>query len=257
MSGVGIVVPTLGTRPDFLVQCVKSIRSAGACTIAVVRPPDVDLGDEVRTLVDTEVDDPGTGLAAAINVGLRAFPSDVSLVNWLGDDDRLTPGSLVTAASWLASSDAVGVFGQCRYIDEDGHELWVNRSGSYSVALMRVGPQLIPQPGSLFSREAFERCGGLREDLSWAFDLDLFLKLRRLGQLRFIPEVLAEFRWHPGSLSVGGRLGSVTEASKVRIERHPVPIRQMSRLWEPLVKQIILLAGKQMNRRMSARAQTS
>ena len=60
---------------------------------------------------------------------------------------------------------------------------------------MQFGPQLLPQPGSLFDRAVFERVGGLDESLKWAFDLDLFLKLRGCGRVEFVDAPLAEFRW--------------------------------------------------------------
>ncbi len=34
----GVVVPTLGTRPAFLAQCVASIRRSSRCTLVVNRP---------------------------------------------------------------------------------------------------------------------------------------------------------------------------------------------------------------------------
>ena len=122
----------------------------------------------------------------------------------------------------LTVPGAVASFGQCQYIDAEGRPIWLNKSGKWVVPLMSVGPQLLPQPGSLFDRAVFEEIGGLDESLKWAFDLDLFLKFRRRGRLEFVDAPLAEFRWHQDSLSVGSRSGSVNEASLVR-RRHLPP----------------------------------
>lgn len=242
----GVVVPTLGVRPDYLLECVTSIRRCGAGHIAVVRPAGIDLGDEVRSLIDTEVDDPGNGLAAAINTGIRSLPEHIRFATWLGDDDRLTAGSLQLSRDALAAPDVVAAYGQCQYIDAGGRPIWLNKSGRWVVPLMRCGPQLLPQPGSLFDRVVFEQIGGLDESLDWAFDLDLFLRLRRRGRLRFVDARLAEFRWHEGSLSVGSRSGSVNEASRVRRRYLPIALRRLSGLWEPLLRTIILRAGVRM-----------
>jgi hypothetical protein len=118
---------------------------------------------------------------------------------------------------------------------------------------MLCGPQLIPQPGSLFRRSSFEQVGGLDESLKWAFDLDLFLKLRKVGKFGFLKEPLAEFRWHEGSLSVGSRQGSVDEASKVRRQHLPQVIKQASVVWEPVLRKIILFAGTRVSSRISSR----
>jgi GT2 family glycosyltransferase len=143
------------------------------------------------------------------------------------------------------------VFGQCRYIDSEGKQIWLNRSGRWASPLMLFGPQLVPQPGSLIRREEFEAIGGLDESLKWAFDLDMFLKLRRQRDgLRFLRSTLSEFRWHNESLSVGSRIGSVEEASQVRSRHLPVPMRQLSGLWEPVLRRIIYLAGTRLSKRI-------
>jgi hypothetical protein len=251
-GSVGVVVPTLGTRPNFLRKCLESIRAAGECHIAIVRPVDTDLGEDVEKLADSFVDDPGSGLAAAINAGISALPRGVLFSTWLGDDDRLTAGSLGVSANAIDAQQAAAVFGQCRYIDADGRQVWLNRSGRWTVPLLLVGPQLVPQPGSLFRRSDFERIGGLNENLKWAFDLDMFLKLRKMpGGLVFVKTPLAEFRWHADSLSVGSRKGSVTEASRVRQGHLPRSLRLASKLWEPVVWRLILIAGNRLSSKMS------
>ena len=222
--------------------------------IVLVRPLAAsDLDESVTGFVDLFVDDPGSGLAAAINSGFVALPSDVEFVTWLGDDDRLTASALTDARAALEHARAVMAFGQCQYIDEAGAPLWLNRSGRWAVPLMRFGPQLVPQPGSLFRRNAFDRIGMLDESLKWAFDLDLFLRLRGQGHFTYVRRPLAEFRWHEGSLSVGARGGSVEEASRVRRGAHGPVGRAMSTLSEPLVRWAISFAGS----RVTARAKRS
>ena len=256
-DGIGIVVPTLGERHDYLRECLESIRRAGECTVAVVRPRSVEqIDDNLGELVDCFVDDPGSGLAAAINRGMQAFGPDVTYLNWLGDDDRLTERSLDIARSALIESGATVAFGQCQYIDGDGRPLWLNRSGRWAVPLMRFGPQMIPQPGSLFERVAFEHVGGLNEGLRWAFDLDLFLRLEDVGPFTYVPRPLAEFRWHEGSLSVGGRAGSVEEASRVRRAAHRrLAARAIGTATEPIVKRAIAFAGTRVSARSARVAQ--
>lgn len=251
-KSIGVVIPTLGDRPGYLMESIKSIRQAGPAYISVVRPPRANaLDGEIIELVDSIVDDPGHGLAHAINTGINGLPNTVKYATWLGDDDRLVQGSLLKVSMCLdAKSDVAFVFGQCQYIDATGLKLWLNKSGKWAKPLMLCGPQLIPQPGSLFRRSSFEQVGGLDEGLKWAFDLDLFLKLRKMGKFVFLNEPLAEFRWHEGSLSVGSRQGSVNEASKVRRQYLPQVIKQASVVWEPLLRRVILLAGRRMSKRL-------
>ena len=242
---VGIVIPTLGTRPNYLIQALTSIRSAGECLIYVVTPQPQKLQSMLETnLYDKILLDPGTGLSSAIDYGLRAFPAYVNYTNWLGDDDLLVPDSITHALSIISKNEHISfVFGRCQYIDEDGKNLWLNKSGAWASSLMRFGPQLIPQPGALFRRDRYLEIGGLNPELKWAFDLDLLIRLSQVGELRFTPMTLAKFRWHQGSLSVGGRAGSVVEASAVRTAALPRYLQGVSFFWEKPLQMLIRHGG--------------
>jgi len=242
---IGIVVPTLGTRSEYLNLCLKSIREAGSSLIHIVVPNSASLLPEIASdLYDKVIDDPGMGLAAAIHAGLGTFPESVRFINWLGDDDLLKPGSLETSSQALREDDrTVLVFGGCDYINSMNQVIFTNKSGMYAVPLMRMGPQLIPQPGSLFRRDAYERIGGLNTELSWAFDLDLLFRLSHMGKLKFLNRTLASFRWHEDSLSVGGRDGSVSEASRIRKRFLPSWLKPFSELWEFPMRSLIKYAG--------------
>ena len=253
---VGIVVPTLGKRPDYLEQCLRSIRAAGDAHILLVAPDSFQVSAlKSMSLFDSLVIDPGSGLASAINQGIEALPESVQYVNWLGDDDLLTAGSLRTSTEFLdAEPKAVMTFGACEYIDGNGKKIWENRSGQWAVLLMKFGPDLIPQPGALFRRSAFETIGGLKAELGWAFDFDFFIRLSKIGKLHYLDQTLAQFRWHPESLSVEHRKKSVAEASKVRVSHLPALLRPISFLWEYPVRQATLIAGKRVTARAQAKA---
>jgi GT2 family glycosyltransferase len=248
---IGVVVPTLGTRPEYLVQCLRSIREAGSSLIHIVIPVSASLPKEISSeLYDQVIADPGTGLAGAIHTGLISFPEPVRFINWLGDDDLLKPGSLdVTSQALRDDHNAVLAFGGCDYINSENQVIFTNKSGKYALPLLRIGPQLIPQPGSLFRREAYEQIGGLNSEFKWAFDLDLLIRLSQVGSLKFLNRTLASFRWHDDSLSVGGRDGSVREASLIRKRFLPRWLKPISELWELPMRSAIKYAGTKVSRR--------
>jgi GT2 family glycosyltransferase len=206
-------------------------------------------------LFDQVVVDPASGLSAAINLGVESLPTSVEFINWLGDDDVLTEGSITTAARELeASKIVVMVFGSCDYINTEGEVVWKNRSGQWAVPLLRFGPDLIPQPGALFRRSAFDKVGALKSTYDWAFDFDLFIELSKIGKLKFMDQTLAQFRWHPESLSVEFRKKSVSEASQVRVSHLPKLLRPISLLWEFPVRQATLIAGKRVTSKANSKA---
>jgi GT2 family glycosyltransferase len=188
--------------------------------------------------------DPGAGLPEAINAGFSELPSDIEYINWLGDDDLLSVGSLGEATKILDSDPNTAlVFGSCNYVDPNGQTIWTNRSGQWASVLLGFGPNLVPQPGALFRRSAFDKVGRLRAEFKWAFDFDLLLNLKKVGRLKFLNQTLSSFRWHPESLTVEFRKNSVEEASRVRILHLPRFLRPISWLWEYPVKKVTFLAG--------------
>lgn len=248
---MGIIVPTLGRRTNYLKQCLESIRAAGDAHVCLVVPKDFDFQPLISTgFVDQFVVDSAEGLSEAINKGFAELPIEIEYINWLGDDDLLAPGSLSETAQVLDSNpDTVLVYGSCDYVDPSGNVVWVNKSGQWASPLLHFGPDLIPQPGALFRRSAFEKVGGLSNLYAWAFDFDLLLNLKRVGKLRFINQTLASFRWHPESLSVEYRTNSVAEASKVRVSHLPALLRPVSCIWEHPVKKATLVAGNRVTKR--------
>ena len=247
---VGIVVPTLGSRAELLEITLRSIKDSRDVYTLIVCPNDVDLSS-LEYLFDQRVVDPGTGLANAINFGFRSLPDEIKLINWLGDDDYLEPKSIDQIRDLVNSdSKVVAAFGKCCYVDEHGNELFTNHSGRWAIPLLHFGPDLIPQPGMLFKREAFNSVGELSQDFGWAFDFDLLLKLKKIGKIKYLNKKVANFRWHRGSLSVGQRSNSVLEASRVRISHLPKFLKPISFIWEKPVMYLTLKTGERLSRKM-------
>jgi hypothetical protein len=231
---IGFVVPTLGERPDYLQASLRSIRLIPQVFIVLVAPQEfAEANPELRTLTDAILADPGTGLAAAINLGVNSLPGNVEFFNWLGDDDLVFgPGYLELEKAISAESTTAAVFGICRYIDAAGGIFGTSRFGSVATAVLKVGPNYIPQPATLFRKKSFIEVGGLDESLGLAFDLDMFLKLGKVGEIKFIDKLAASYRWHSSSLSSALRDKSRLEARKVRKRYLPKTLIALSVFWE-------------------------
>lgn len=242
---VGVVVPTIGQRPQYIESTLKSIRGAGETFIVLVGRKDFD-GKEYADsgLVDLYLDEEGPSLPNKINQGFRALPKEVEYITWVGDDDLLSPNALVRAVEVLSGpKKPVLVFGHCQYIDSEGNNVLVKRTGSWAVLLLRFGPQLIPQPSATFRRDSFMMVGELSDKYQFAFDFDLFLKLSKVGRAVFINEITSSHRWHDTSLTNIRRWESVREASAVRVSSLPRILRFISFFWEIPVVVLTHLGG--------------
>ena len=246
-----IVIPTLGQRVDYLRQTLESIRNQQVeADITVVTPVSATAARALAHEFNAKVlDDPGS-LPAAINLGVAEADIQHRYVNWLGDDDLLTDQSLESTVEALkANPQAVVAYGSCRYIDPQGKVLWVSKAGKWADRILTWGPDLIPQPGMLVCKEAWELVGGLDESLSHAFDLDLLLKLKNQGEFTPVDQVVSCFRWHPESLTVSDRSKSLNESEEIK-RRYLSPRQaKVKWLWEQPVRVATKIAAKRLNRR--------
>ena len=250
-----VVLPTLGTRNDRLRQALRSIdqqRKDLGVTIALVVPQGATearaMGEEFEATI---VDDPGGGMSAAMNAGRQIATTEKATI-WLGDDDEYEPGGLTTLFDLLmATPEAVVAYGGCRYVDDSGQQLWVSQAGSLASTLIRFGPNLIPHPAAMIRLDALEAVGGYDTSLRLVMDLDVFLKLKKMGPFVSTKSPVAVFGWHPDSLTVSGRVASEKEARAVKRRHLPVALRPLAWLWEWPVAWASRIAAHTLNRRVN------
>lgn len=246
MKRVGIIIPTLGERQEYLLECINSIRRAGEVYLQLVIPKNKlgKLPESLLNEINQIIEDPGKGLPAAINFGVASLPKGITYFNWLGDDDSLEDDSVSRVKQALDENPSLHyAFGGCKYIDSHGRQVGINKSGNWARKILAFGPDLVPQPGALIRRESFQKIGGLDTSLRAAFDFDLFLRLEKLGGGVFVRSVVGSFRWHKDSISVQQRRKSVAEASFVRRRYLPKSLNYVSWIWEGPVALATLIAG--------------
>lgn len=214
---ISVITPNFnGAR--FLEESLESVQSQVAPGV-VLEHIVVDGGSSDGSLAILEryrsglahvISEPDTGPASAINKGLRLATGEV--VCWLNADDRYCRGALARVAATLARSPQRALcFGQCPIIDEEGREirqritrfkeLFFPLSCRFTIQSINY----ISQPAMFFRRSAMEQAGWLREDWKAAWDYEYTLRLWRRGGAVQVPGgALAEFRWHPGSISGQG-----------------------------------------------------
>jgi glycosyltransferase involved in cell wall biosynthesis len=249
---VVVVVPTLGERLGTLAESLASVRAQrGVRTRLVVVVP--ESATEARDIALQHqavlVDDPRRGLSAAVNAGVAAR-TDEDYYAWLGDDDLLAEDGLATLSRLLeAHPRAVVSYGACAYIDEVGRTVTVSRAGDLASRIQPWGPNLVPQPASLTRVDALVAAGPYDESLRFAMDLDMFLRLRRLGTFASTRTQVASFRWHADSLTVANRGLSLAESERIKRRYLDARLRPLSPLWEVPVRLATRVAARQVNAR--------
>jgi len=211
MERVGIVVPTLGARPTWLADAVRSVEQQGDdIDLVIVAPPEAVPSLREQFPGRLVIGEAEKGIVPAIERGWEAL-KECAIVSWLGDDDRLTERSVEIARRCLeAHPDAAMVYGDYEHLNErDEHRVTV-RPGHLAIRWLRLGQNFISQPGSLYRRAAITETGGLSRTLHLAFDVQLHARLGERGAV-YCPHLLAQVRIHPGRLTISEQSRSRAE----------------------------------------------
>jgi hypothetical protein len=73
----------------------------------------------------------------------------------------------------------------------------------------------LPQPAVFMRSQAVRAAGGLNTTLHYAFDFDLFLRLVALGNIHYLEEELALYRWHEAAKTAANFYHLRLEAAQV------------------------------------------
>jgi glycosyltransferase involved in cell wall biosynthesis len=146
--------------------------------------------------------EPDRGQADAVNKGFGLAQG--AIFGWLNADDLYLPGALATAVQTFEETGVGLVYGGWQQIDEDGGVKATVPAGEFEYHEL-VDRNLIAQPATFFTREAFEAVGGLDPRYHYAMDFDLWLKIGARFEFRRIDRTLAAFRLHSTSKSIAAQ----------------------------------------------------
>jgi glycosyltransferase involved in cell wall biosynthesis len=213
---ISIVTPTLNAE-KWLPACLANVAAQGYPYVEHIV---VDGGSRDATAAIARsapgvvlLDRPGSNQANAINQGFRAAHGDV--LAWLNADDEYTPGALPrVGAQFGAQSDLDALYGDCDVVDSGTRLLWRERPGPYDFQRLLRRGNYLAQPAVFLHRRVFETLGYLDESLEYGMDFELWLRMREC-QVKYVPEVLALYRWHPTSKTAVNQFGSWGELLRV------------------------------------------
>lgn len=175
--------------------------------------------------LDYWVSAPDGGQSRAINQGFSRATGQI--LAWLNSDDLYLPGALLLAGEMMGSRPEVALlYGNAETINDSGQLIGAyDPVRAYDRHWLLEHNNLISQPAAFFRRDAFAAVGGLDEDLHYAMDWDLWLRLDRHGQVVYRPEVLAQMRVYPEAKTFSGGRAMFAEIRRV-VEReggHGIP----------------------------------
>jgi glycosyltransferase involved in cell wall biosynthesis len=170
------------------------------------------------------VSEPDRGYADALAKGFARGTAPWQC--WINSGDLLLAGALDTARALLSQGSADMVFGDDFYIDERGRVISFSRGQVRSLRDAMLYAAWTPlQDACFWSRELYQRAGGLDRSLRHAADFDLFLRFAISGRVRYVAAAFSAFRRHPGQKSI-------TQSEAYRAERQQCRARALASLGE-------------------------
>lgn len=239
----GIVIPLLN-QSQWLETCLRSIVHQEGSSTVHVHVQDGGSTDEAERIVErvrygldtsrfllSYSREPDRNAADAINKGMGKIKA--SMLTWLGADDLLLPGCLEAVRSVREAFPRIRwVTGHPQTMSDRGILLPVHGPAGvyrlptgYSREAIRRGLHAsvanhgtIQQEGTFWEASLWEAVGGLNDQLSLAFDFDLWCRMADYAELAELVTPLGAFRKRRGQAS-GNQIGYAAEVELVRQTR--------------------------------------
>jgi glycosyltransferase involved in cell wall biosynthesis len=227
LPSLSFVIPTRN-HARFIRRCIDSClaqRIAGA-EIVVRDGASTDgtreilesYGDRIRWTSQRD-----RGQSDAINQGIRDARGEI--VAWINSDDYYAGddvvGRVLDRFGRDAALDIVHGDGMLVDVDERPFRHYHSRDVEHGRALL-AHPTAIVQPSLFFRRALFLAVGGLREELHWAMDFDLWLRMfPKARHVEYVPEVLSSVRCHEDAKTYRGMLEQIGEVRRLKREHAP------------------------------------
>jgi glycosyltransferase involved in cell wall biosynthesis len=219
---ISIVTPSYN-QGRFVGETIRSIVDQGYPNLEYVvidggsTDNSVDIIRKYAKHLDYWVSETDRGQSHAINKGIARCSGDI--FNWINSDDLLMPGALhAVAEAWMKKPGAI-VSGGIELFRDSG----VFRSEKARGLTLRNFVRFWEaqdfwwhQPCTFVPMGDVKEMGGMREDLTYCMDYHMMVQLLQRGvEVSYVDRVLARFRYHADSKTVGAK-------AAFRLERVPM-----------------------------------
>jgi glycosyltransferase involved in cell wall biosynthesis len=217
-----IVVPVYNGE-KFLKKTIESIKSQTFKNYEVIIV-DGNSIDNTMAIVNQNKDiffkiisETDNGMYDAINKGFKYATG--THYCYLNSDDLYKENTLMEVALKFKKTNSDLVFGDIEYIDENDSVIY-SLKGTYlskrAISYIRRVP--FAQQSSFWSVKAYESVGGFDDTLNYVSDSKFLLQLLLSESIKYsyINKILASFRFHPDSFSIGSNSKMKLEGIRMR-----------------------------------------
>jgi glycosyltransferase involved in cell wall biosynthesis len=202
---VTIVTPSYN-QGHFIEETIRSVLLQGYPNLEYIVVDGGSTDDTVAILqrYDTHLrwlSEADEGQSDAINKGLSLATGAIQA--YLNSDDTYLPGAIQIIAAYAMADEQAGlIYGDCRATRENGEVYGLIKGEVFDVQRLIMRGRFVPQQAAFWRREAMEQVGPFDATLHYCMDHDFFIRVGRAFPAAYIPQPLANFRFHGTSKSV-------------------------------------------------------
>jgi glycosyltransferase involved in cell wall biosynthesis len=202
---VTVITPTYNRAGDYLAETIESVLAQDYPHFEYIVLDDGST-DHTPQLLEEYGDriirerHANMGVIRTVNKGFRMARGEFITV--ANSDDPALPGWLSAMIAHLQHHpEALAAYPDWLMIDENSQPLRPIQAYDYSYADMLRWHHCLPGPGTVLRRRALELEPGYDPDFPYTFDFAYYLRLGLRGSMMRVPQVLATYRSHTGTIT--------------------------------------------------------
>lgn len=208
---ISVILPVYNAD-RFLVNAIDSILAQSFRDFEIIAVDDGSTDQSAAILSEFAVRDPrvkvisrgNTGIVGALEAG-RAIAKGEYLARMDADDWAAPERFARQLEAMKSDSSLVALGSSVTFMDVAGNTVEscdrVTEPSSIRAGLLAGDGGTLIHPSVMFRTKAVAIVGGYRESAQYVEDLDLYLRLEMIGNLRNLPEQLLKYRVHPTSIN--------------------------------------------------------
>lgn len=198
---VSIIVPSYN-QGQFIRRTIESILSQDYRPLEIIVIDGASSDETLSILREfdsapelTWVSEPDSGVVEAVNKGLSRARGQIGAIQ--SSDDFYLPGAVSAAVEALESDLSLAFsYGDVAKVDALGKRLSVTNLPAYSLEGILSLEGWIPQPATFFRLQLARTLGCWRNEVPYAADTDLWLRMAVRAPARKLDRVMAERSMH-------------------------------------------------------------
>lgn len=203
---ISIVTPSYNQAP-YIEETIRSVLAQDYPEIEYIivdgssADGTVDIIKKYEDNISWWVSEKDNGQTDAINKGFARARGDV--LAWINSDDTYELGAVSAAAKYLQEQPEVGmVYGDCNFINQNGKVIGKFGAAQTNYRLIRQGYVHIPQQTMFFRADLWKQVGPLDPSFYFAMDYDLWTRISKRAEIKYVPQTWANFRLHTSGKTI-------------------------------------------------------